>query len=424
MENVYINILIIIVSILIYHIFITIHQIFKKNSKYVLVILSALSIVLCMHFPIYEQHGHVYDLRFIPMFIGAIYGGRNVVLSLVIFSVVNRFFIGGDGFYVYLITITVVLFFLYYWYIPRFNSLLLKQKLIYSMFIAMFYPILEFLICHLWFGTLEHIPPRLIGVSLITNLFVTVGVIYLIEYLRKANELMENYYIQDKFKGLSEMASSISHEVRNPLTVTKGFIQLVMNDEKIEIEKRNLHLGLALQELNRAESIITDYLTYAKPYEEINLEQLDVIEEIKYTVNVLNPLALMNNVHIQVKHQQNEAYLIKNDKKKFHQIIINLSKNAIEAMPSGGDLVIKISKESKFVSIEISDTGVGMTEEELSRLGTPFFSMKEKGTGLGTMVVFSLVDTLNGRISVTSIKREGTTFQLLFKSVDHIAVSE
>ncbi|MFC0559489.1 ATP-binding protein [Halalkalibacter alkalisediminis] len=421
MENLYMNVLIILTSIFVYHIFVNVHQLFKRNNKLLLIILSVASIALCMKFPIYEHHGHVFDLRFIPILIGAVYGGRNVVLTLSLFSVVNRFFIGGDGFYVHFITIVIMFVLLYTWYIPKLNSLSLKKKIYYSIFLSLSYLLLEFLTCHLMFGTMTKIHPSLIFTSFVTKLLLTAGLIYLVEYLKKANEVMENYYIQDKFKGLSEMASSISHEVRNPLTVTKGFIQLVMKDENLNKEKRDQHLGLALQELNRAESIITDYLTYAKPYEEINLEPIDVVEEITYTINVINPLALMHNVKCRILHDESNVYFISIDRKKFQQLIINLAKNAIEAMPGGGELDVTISAEGKYVTIQLADSGVGMTEEELSRLGTPFFSLKEKGTGLGTMVVFRLVDALNGQISVESTKGIGTEFKVAFKRVEALS---
>ncbi|ADU32254.1 sensor histidine kinase [Evansella cellulosilytica] len=418
MENMYLNVLVIIVFILAYHVFVNVHHVFKRYSQFTLIILSIISITLCMNFPIYESHGHVFDLRFIPILIGAIYGGKKVVLVLIIYSIITRFFIGGHGFYVYLITSLSFGALLIYGFIPLFNRLTQNKKIVYSSLVALAYISYEFTICHIWFGTLTKMSPILMIISILVAPLLTAGVVYLIEYLRNANELMENYNIHNKTKALSEMASSISHEIRNPLTVTKGFIQLVQNDDTIEVATRKSHLKLALQELERAESIITDYLTYAKPYDEINLQKIDVKKEVEYIINVINPLALMNNVKVSTSFDDHESYFIKIDKKKLHQILLNLSKNAIEAMPNGGVLHIFISKEKNKVMIEMKDSGVGMTKEEVSRLGTPFLSTKAKGTGLGTMVVFRLVKTLNGQISVSSKKGEGTSFKLRFNEVN------
>ncbi|MBU9713890.1 sensor histidine kinase [Evansella tamaricis] len=419
MENLYINISILLVSVLAYQIFVNIHKTVKRYSTLVLIILSAVAISLCMSFPIYDYHGHAFDLRFLPLLIGVIYGGKRVVFVLVIYSLINRFLIGGDGFYVHFLTLLSMSLFMFTLFIPIFQSLSIKMKLLSSVLMTFIYLSVELLICHIMFGTLARLDLSIIAINISTAMLLTGLLVYLMEYLKRANELMENDHIHDKFKGLSEMASSISHEVRNPLTVTKGFIQLVINDPSLDNnkEKRNSHLGLALEELERAEAIITDYLTYAKPYENVKLQTVNVIEELIEIKNIIAPLAKIHHVQVQFKYDANSDSFIKIDKKKFHQILINLMNNGIEAMPLGGILRIVVISKKQDVLIQISDNGVGMTEEEVARLGTPFLSTKEKGTGLGTMVAYQLLAALRGKITVTSRKGHGTTFFLTFKRV-------
>jgi two-component system sporulation sensor kinase B len=108
------------------------------------------------------------------------------------------------------------------------------------------------------------------------------------------------------------------------------------------------------------------------------------------------------------------------DQQKFRQIFINVIKNAIESMPTGGYLMIKMDYNRSYVSVEIRDTGVGMSKDQLERLGEPYYSTKgSKGTGLGMMVVYSIVRAMNGTINVESELGVGTTFYFKFPTYRH-----
>jgi two-component system, sporulation sensor kinase B len=90
------------------------------------------------------------------------------------------------------------------------------------------------------------------------------------------------------------------------------------------------------------------------------------------------------------------------------QLLVNLIKNGVEAIGDGGLITIEAKREDRFVKIDITDNGIGMTEEEMKKLGTAFYSLKEKGTGIGMMVCYNIIERYNGEIQVTSSKREGT----------------
>ncbi|WP_236034868.1 sensor histidine kinase [Alkalihalobacterium elongatum] len=217
----------------------------------------------------------------------------------------------------------------------------------------------------------------------------------------------------EKLKIVSEIAASISQGVRNPLTVTRGFIQLLRGTD-IPDDKKDMYIKLSLEELDRAEEIITDYLTFAKPSLE-NVKLLDLTDELTYVIKVVSPYATMYNVTILSEFSPN--LFIAGEKQKFHQCLINLIKNGIEAMPDGGELSIKLEQEEDNAVIHIQDSGVGMTEEQVKRLGTPYYTTKNKGTGLGTMVVFSIIKVMQGEISVKSKAGVGTCFTLAFPIV-------
>ncbi|GER70115.1 hypothetical protein BpJC7_14180 [Weizmannia acidilactici] len=236
---------------------------------------------------------------------------------------------------------------------------------------------------------------------------------YMVEHIRKQHFVLRRLIRMEKMEVVSHLAASISHEIRNPLTATRGFLQLLMESKDIPEDKKK-YISIAVSELDQAEGIIRYYLTFAKPTPE-KLEVLNLEEEIEKAIRILEPLANMNAVDIRphlhsCKMVGNTGFL--------QQILINIMKNGIEAMPNGGVLSIYTKQDSSKVSIIIADEGVGMDEAQKSRLGEPYFSTKEsKGTGHGMMVVFRLVETMNGSVQVDSEKRKETTITLIFPAL-------
>jgi two-component system sporulation sensor kinase B len=178
-------------------------------------------------------------------------------------------------------------------------------------------------------------------------------------------------------------------------------------------EKRKYYQQLCLEELDRAQSIITDYLALAKPDPDV-VEPLNVMDEVQYVSNVLQSYANFGNTEIVKTFGNNPSLMVNGDRNKFRQAMINIGKNSIEAMPNGGILEIKVEKTDRSIVISFIDTGTGMTNEQIRRLGTPYYSTKEKGTGLGTMLSFNIIKTMNGKIDIKSEIGKGTSFQILF----------
>jgi two-component system sporulation sensor kinase B len=236
--------------------------------------------------------------------------------------------------------------------------------------------------------------------------------VYLIEFLNKYFHMQEEVVKSEKMKIVSDMAASVAHEIRNPLTTVRGFIQL-FGSAGLDEEKRGLYRKICLEELDRAQLIITDYLSLAKPDPEIN-ETINVSDELIYLSNVLLTYANYNQIEINQTVSEDRALYITGDRYKFRQALINIGKNAIEAMNNGGILDIKAEKTGENVVIGISDNGTGMTPEQVNRLGTPYYSTKEKGTGLGTMVSFGIIKKMNGKIEVRSEIGRGTVYTLTF----------
>jgi two-component system, sporulation sensor kinase B len=232
---------------------------------------------------------------------------------------------------------------------------------------------------------------------------------YICETLLKQIQIKQALVKIEKMEVLAQLAASISHEVKNPLTVIKGFLRL-LHQENLPVGKKEQYLAIASSELNRAEDIINDYLTFAKPDPD-QVENISISQQLNKLVDMVEPLSNQQSV---VVHKSITDATIVGNTRSFQQAFLNIIKNAIESMPKGGTLTILSKVQKGNVSITITDTGVGMTSEQHARLGEPYFSTKEKGTGLGLMVSYRIIEAMRGVITVESRVGKGTSFQIVF----------
>ncbi|MCT8137211.1 hypothetical protein H1D32_05325 [Anaerobacillus sp. CMMVII] len=400
-----------------YYIFLLNPSMEKKYRELFISLLSLVAMILCMVFPYYDANGTIYDLRIIPFLLGGLYGGRKVALTLFIGLVLTRFFIGYNlGFYVTFIQALITLAFVYY-FSSIFHQSKFSKKIVVSLgFIFVIWGLNVIIYWMIHTNDLQE--KELMLTSLVNHILVTVLtfvlVLYIIEYILQMLRFKKEISGAEKLRVVSQLAASVSHEVRNPLTVTRGFLQL-LKDDSIDDQKRKEYLDLSLQELDRAQTIITDYLTYAKPSDENKPENLTIATEIAYLVQVMTPYALMQGVEILISNISG-GFVI-GDRQKFRQSLINIVKNGIEAMPNGGILEIGTSNINKDIVISIKDTGIGMSQEQIQKIGTPFLTTKKTGTGLGTMVAYNLIREMGGKVKVKSRRGTGTEFVLVFPNV-------
>ncbi|WP_018391904.1 MULTISPECIES: PAS domain S-box protein [Bacillaceae] len=217
----------------------------------------------------------------------------------------------------------------------------------------------------------------------------------------------------DRLNLIGEMAAGIAHEIRNPMTTVKGFLQLSKSDpEPFNIEYVDLMLG----ELNRANSIITEFLNLAK-----NKVSYKTLQYLNPIIEGLYPLiqaeALLSNKSIAL--QLGECPKTFLDEKEISQLILNLSLNGLEAMAAGGQLIVKTYTENETVVLEIQDQGCGIKPEILEAIGTPFFTTKETGTGLGLAICYSIAERHNAVIDLKT-SEQGTVFFIRFNEIENI----
>lgn len=222
----------------------------------------------------------------------------------------------------------------------------------------------------------------------------------------------------DQLHLVGEMAASISHEVRNPMTTVRGFLQVL--SEKIECQAYSGYYELMIQELDRANNIITEYLSLAKN-RPIRLEYQDLNQIIHALSPLIEANALVYNQTLEI--QTSEVSPLYVDEKEIRQLILNLVRNAIEAMKDGGRLLIKTSQQEEEVILSVQDNGPGIEPTVLEKLGTPFISTKTNGTGLGLAVCYSIALRHQAVIHVDS-DPAGTTFRVRFKASQEIPKEE
>jgi two-component system sporulation sensor kinase B len=390
-----------------------------KNSdrlyKFLLYILVSFSLMLTMSFPV-NLNGLTYDFRSIPLAVGSLYGGPFVSLLLYLTAIFYRDLLESPNNLLYAVSLlssfALVLFFQ-----KGYGSLKLYQKILVSIVVCTLIKLITFTVFLSLTQELERLfykPLGTLQTYLLQGLIVGLCV-YLIEFLNRYFHMQEEVMKSEKTKMVSEMAASVAHEIRNPLTTVRGFIQLFGADE-LDKEKKAFYQKICLEELDRAQLIITDYLSLAKPDPEI-IENININDEISYLSNVLLTYANYNNIQIHGTLPEDHTLRIIGDRYKFRQALINIGKNAIEALHDGGILEIKASRVNDHAVIIISDTGIGMTAEQIRRLGTPYYSTKEKGTGLGTMVSFGIIKKMNGKIEIQSELGKGTEYKLIFPRV-------
>ncbi|WP_298827088.1 HAMP domain-containing sensor histidine kinase [uncultured Planococcus sp.] len=406
------NIFFIIFPIIVYQMLATAGQRnFFVSHRVTMTVLFSISIILCMLFPYqFLTDQYIFDLRQVPMIVGALYGGPIVSAMLFLVSSIGRIFIGGDGMYIAILNQFVIAAgvpFLRPLYM-RINRLR-KIALVFCISIAS-------LLFNMFAGAFFFGDPLDDIIGIWVMLMINQGTIIvltalLIEHMQRQEYMYNSLLKHEKMETVSHFAAAVSHELRNPLQSIKGFIQL-MKEYEYSREKQVEFHDLILREINAAEDLIDDYLVYAKPtYGQ--LEPTAAASEVRHVLKIMAPYATGKDVEVHFA-EMDETVEILVDRHKFQQALVNIIRNGIEAMPDGGTLSISVKSSPAKVWVEVTDKGVGMTKEEVQRLGEPYFSNKIKGTGLGLMVTYSIVSQMNGQVLVDSEKGKGTEFTLEF----------
>ncbi|MGG4492250.1 ATP-binding protein [Metabacillus idriensis] len=214
---------------------------------------------------------------------------------------------------------------------------------------------------------------------------------------------------QEKLKVAGQMAAGVAHEIRNPLTVIQGFLQMM--DEKKEIIDPH-YTKIMLEELKRMNSIVSEFMILSKPQavheKEINMKKL-----IDSMIRFFATESALKNVAIEFSCIE-ELPPVKGDENQLKQVLINLLKNAFDSMSDGGTIAVDAHADHDDVKITITDQGPGIPADMISQVTKPFFTTKEKGTGLGLVITEKILRQHKGNLTISSQKGEGTAVLITF----------
>ncbi|TMV49671.1 PAS domain S-box protein [Paenibacillus mesophilus] len=227
---------------------------------------------------------------------------------------------------------------------------------------------------------------------------------------RDITELKQTEHLLRKTEKLAvvgQLAAGIAHEIRNPLTTLKGFLSLMRSHIK---DKDRWYLEVMLAEIEKMEWSANQFLAVAKP-QSAKFERRSLETAIRHVSSFLYPLAKMHNVKIVIQSECGDPH-VECDENLLKQAFINIVKNAIEAMPQGGQVVIRIERAAESVSVRVIDHGHGIPQDRLPHLGEPFYSLKERGTGLGLMICYKIMKEHRGTLHFTSEVGRGTTVEI------------
>jgi len=216
---------------------------------------------------------------------------------------------------------------------------------------------------------------------------------------------------QQALNVVGQMAASIAHETRKPLTSLRGFTELLKLNAD---EESRMYLAVIDSELQRMEQILSELLVLSKPTS-MKVELLDLDNIVKQVIEFMLPDALMKNIMIQYISSTNQAAYIGGNENRLKQVFMNLIKNAMESMNNGGTITIEMNViDCTMVELMIKDEGNGMDSSTLQNLFQPFYTTKSTGTGLGLAFVKKVIEEHEGLIGVNSELQKGTCFHLQF----------
>ncbi|MEF2245902.1 two-component system sensor histidine kinase NtrB [Paenibacillus sp. IITD108] len=236
------------------------------------------------------------------------------------------------------------------------------------------------------------------------------GAALIIQNITELAQLRDEVGRMERLSIVGQMAASITHEIRNPLAVIRGFIQLMRERSPAG---QHEYYRIVMEELDRANLIISDFLSLAQ-----NREVQKELTSLNHIISELLPLlkadANLRGQTLLVKLQEPLPHLLLNDR-EIKQLLLNLVRNGMEAMEDNGTLCIFTYSENEYVYLKITDEGAGISEEALKHLFEPFFTTRSKGTGLGLPLCLSIVEKHNGWIDVKSTEGVGTSFIVKFQ---------
>lgn len=243
------------------------------------------------------------------------------------------------------------------------------------------------------------------------NIIYAIAIFYDVTSEEIINEKLKSF---ERLNLLGQMGATIAHEIKNPLTTIRGFLQLAQRSKE---GLTTDHMELLISEIERCNGIITDFLSISRKSNRRKVE-CDLKHILERQLILIEKDACQARVNL---HVSLEEVKMLGDENEIKQLFLNITHNAIEAMPQGGNLYINLTDNGDYIVLEVKDDGIGISQEILDRLGAPFITTKKNGTGLGLSVCYRIVESHHGKINICRNELGGTTVTVYFPQNDYYA---
>src|SRR4051812_2880010 len=248
------------------------------------------------------------------------------------------------------------------------------------------------------------------------------GYVYVLDDLTELRRLEREVRMQDRLAAVGRLAAAIAHEIRNPLTSIAGSVSMLSGVPEMNEEHRRL-LDIVTRESKRLNGIITDFLAYSRT-KQYHFDKVDLIQLVEDTLTLMDHrmMAEKTGIKIERKFAGTPAWTMA-DGDKLKQVFWNICENAVRAMKNGGALTAAVEPLGQQWQISFSDTGTGMTPQQVEKIFEPFQSNFEGGTGLGLAIVYQIVQAHEGKVWARSKPGQGTTMVLRLHQLEAWAAS-
>lgn len=397
-EDIILNTVLIVFPILVYLVLVCYKSDINKNYNNLLLSIALISsLYLCLRFGIIDGNSKVLLFCNIPIVIALMKKKPLLGVLLALINILYCFFFYKN---IYLIvTIKYITYFILYMCAQ-------KRKLSTESFILSIAVLQGFFLSFEYFFKDLNLTLNSF-VELITLVFIyyfiSFAILYIFKIIEKVRELNKSIELLEKDKVIKESLFKLTHEIKNPLAVIKGYLDMFNIDNK---EKSLKYLNIIREEANRSLNIITDFLEFnkikiVKTEIDLNLLLEDVYDSFKIILNKKNIKLIYND-------REDEEIYFEGDYERLKQVLINVLKNSVEAIDGKGKVEISSNIYKKHIDIIVEDDGVGMSEETIKQIKSIFFTTKSNGSGLGVCLSNEIIKAHNGELIYTSKEGVGT----------------
>ena len=351
------------------------------------------------------------------------YGINNMVFpilllnSVVILSYIEDRFILANIFGIIIISLyfnkTNYIYFLIIGYILMLLLYIIKKKIKMNDYIFIVLSAILNIITYLYwiymFNTI-YFDVKELMILAISYLFIIFITKYIYETSKKILSINMTLKELEQEKQIRLSLFKITHEIKNPIAVCKGYLDMMNVKDTKQVER---YIPILKSEIERLLSILQDFLLINKS--NLDLDIMDMNMLIEETMDKLNPLLEENNIKLNLKLVDDEIY-INGDYNRLSQVLINIIKNSIESVNNKGNITIESKLKNNKCYISIKDNGCGMNKEVLEKIKEPFFTTKKRGSGLGCALIHEIIEAHDAKINYISEIGKGTTVNLIFST--------